>query len=198
MAQSDRIFEATSFFRPCEVSRTTISNYLKVLEATFIVHVIKPFNSYRPTEIVSAPKVYAFDTGFVCYHRGWHELRREDLGLLWEHFVLNELQAHLQSREIHYWRDKRGHEVDFVWVKRGRNPMAIECKWSAADFDPTNLQAFQRQYPQGEFFVVASDVEPPFSRAYGDISVRFVGLSSLVEIILNSFGYRFAKGNVPL
>lgn len=186
MTQSGGIFEATSFSRPCEVSRATISNYLKVLEATFVVHVIRPFSSYRPTEVISAPKVYAFDTGFVCYHRGWHQLRREDMGLLWEHFVLNELQAYLQSRQICYWRDKRGHEVDFVLSHRGRNPIAIECKWSASEFESTNLQAFQRQYPKGQFFVVANDVERPFNRNYGDISVRFVGLSDLVEVVLNA------------
>jgi hypothetical protein len=45
------------------------------------------------------------------------ELRREDFGLLWEHYVLNELQATMQTREINYWRDKSGHEVDFVLAK---------------------------------------------------------------------------------
>ena len=64
--------------------------------------------------IVAAPKVYGFDTGFVCYYRGWSHLRQEDFGLLWEHFVLNEIMAQTQSREIHYWRNKRGLEVDFV------------------------------------------------------------------------------------
>jgi hypothetical protein len=93
LAQSGGIFEATSFAKPCEVNRSTISNYLKALEATFVAHVLRPFHSHRSTEIVAAPKVYAFDTGFVCYHRGWHQLRRQDLGILWEHFVLNELQA---------------------------------------------------------------------------------------------------------
>src|SRR5579875_2289650 len=87
MAQSGGVFEATRFAQPCEVSRTTIANYLKVLEATFVAHVIRPFSSHRPSEIVSAPRVYAFDTGFVCYYRGWQELRQQDLGELWEHFV---------------------------------------------------------------------------------------------------------------
>jgi len=36
-----------------------------------------------------------------------------------EHFVLNEMQAHMQAREVRYWRDKRGHEVDFVLARRG-------------------------------------------------------------------------------
>jgi predicted AAA+ superfamily ATPase len=128
MAQSSAIFKATQFARPCEVSRTTISNYLSVLEATFVVHVVRPFSTHRATEIVSAPKVYGFDTGFVCYHRGWYELRREDLGLLWEHFVLNEIHAQLQTRQINYWRDKRGHEIDFVIAERSRPPIALECK----------------------------------------------------------------------
>ena len=181
MAQSGGIFEATTFARPCAVSRTTIANYLAVLEATFVVHVLRPYSSHRATEIVSAPKVYGFDTGFVCYHRGWHTLRRDDMGLLWEHYVLNEMHAHLQSRDIRYWRDKRGHEVDFVLARRKNPPLAIECKWSASELDPTNLQAFRRSYARGENFVVAHDVDRSFSRSYGDLSVKFLSLSALVS-----------------
>jgi hypothetical protein len=194
IAQSGGIFEATRFACPCEVSRPTITNYLSVLETTFVVHVLRPFSSHRPTEIVSAPKVYAFDTGFVCYHRGWHTLRHEDLGLLWEHFVLNELQASLQSRRIGYWRDKRGHEVDFVLTRRGRAPIAIECKWSATEFDATNLRAFWRQYPHAECFVVAHDVERTFHRTYDDLSVSFIGLSALVESVLTLSTHREERG----
>jgi predicted AAA+ superfamily ATPase len=62
MAQSGGIFDATRFAGPCEVSRPTITNYLCVLEATFVAHVIRPFSTRRPTEIVAAPKVYGFDT----------------------------------------------------------------------------------------------------------------------------------------
>ncbi|MCK4539486.1 MAG: ATP-binding protein [Candidatus Krumholzibacteria bacterium] len=183
LAQSGGIFEATRFAGPCEVSRTTISNYLAVLEATFVAHVIKPFNSHRPTEIVSAPKVFGFDTGFVCYHRGWNELRADDYGILWEHFVLNEMQASLQTRKINYWRDKRGHEVDFVLVRPGNKPIAIESKWSADGFDPGNLYAFRKQYPSGENYVVARDVKRKYSRKYRDISVEFVSLPDLIARI---------------
>ena len=63
--QSGGIFEATRFPKPFEVSRTAINKYLKVLEETYVVHVIKPFSSYKPTEIISVPKVYAFDTRFI-------------------------------------------------------------------------------------------------------------------------------------
>jgi hypothetical protein len=183
IAGSGGIFEATRFARPCEVSRTTIANYLAVLEATFVVHVVRPFTSHSPTEIVAAPKVYAFDTGFVCYYRGWHALRPDDLGQLWEHFVLNELHANLQSREIHYWRDKQGHELDFVLARRGMPPVAIECKWKAEEFDPAALLAFRRRYPQGTSYVVAQDVERSFVRHAKGVEVQFVSLSGLVAAL---------------
>jgi predicted AAA+ superfamily ATPase len=185
MAQSGGIFEATKFTRPCEVSRTTIANYLAVLEGTFVAHVIRPYSSHRPTEIISAPKVFGFDTGFVCYHRGWHQLRNDDLGLLWEHLVLNEMHAHLQSREIRYWRDKRGHEVDFIVARRRNSPLAIECKWSSSDFEAGNVQAFRRSYPNGNNLVVANDVQRSFTRSYGGLSVRFVNLSAFIAELMN-------------
>ena len=180
MAQSGSLFEANRFARPCEVSRGTISNYLSVLEATFVVHVIRPFSSHRPTEIVAAPKVYGFDTGFVCYHRGWSQLRQEDLGPLWEHFVLNEIMGQTQAREISYWRDKRGHEVDIVLARARDNPIAIECKWSASAFSPRPLLAFRRQYPNGKNFVVSNDIDRPFARDYNGAHVKFVNLDTLI------------------
>jgi predicted AAA+ superfamily ATPase len=179
LAQSGAMFEATRFARPCEVSRTTIANYLAVLEASFVAHVIRPFSSRRQQEIVSAPKVYGFDTGFVCAFRGWSLLRPEDRGLLWEHLVLNEMHARLQTRDIRYWRDKRGHEIDFVVVRRGAPPVAVECKWSASGLDWTNLRAFAAAYPKATAIVVAQDAKGTSTRRDGALAVRVIGLSSL-------------------
>jgi len=183
LAHSGGLFEATRYAKPCEVSRTTIANYLAVLEATFVVHVVRPFSTFKPTEIIAAPKVYGFDTGFVCAHRGWRELRPEDFGSLWEHFVLNELHAALQHRDIRTWRDKQGHEVDFVLVPRGRPPVAIECKWSSTDVNLRGLAAFRRRYPDGPSFVVCHDATPPFSRDLDGHEVRFVDARAVVRAV---------------
>jgi len=183
MGQSGGIFEASRFTGPCEVSRPTISNYLSVLEATYVAHIVRPFSSNKAAEVISAPKVYGFDTGFVCYYRGWRELRREDMGLLWEHYVLNEIQGRLQIRNVMYWRDKRGHEIDFVVAGRGRPPMAIECKWSATEFDPHNLKRFRERYPEGDSLVAAADVEKPFVRNYKGIEATFVNLTGLIDAL---------------
>ena len=180
LVQSGGMFEATRFARDCEVSRTTITNYLAVLEATYVAHVLRPFSSRRATEIIAAPKVYAFDTGFLCHARGWNTLRNDDLGVLWEHFVLNEMHGRLQSREIRYWRDKKQCEIDFVIARRGKSPIAIECKWSADGFDARNLAAFRKIHPAGENYVVSRDVKRPYRATLAGLSVQFVGLENLI------------------
>ena len=184
MTNSAGIFEATKYAKLCEVSRHSIGNYLSALEATYLAHVIRPFSSRRATEIVSAPKVYAFDTGFVCYHRGMGEVRQDDCGFLWEHLVLDELHARLQTRNIQYWRDKHGHEVDFVLARRGGPPTAIECKWSASDFDARNVRAFRHQYPDGDNVVVCSDVHRAYAREIGGVMVKFMGLGEVADLLV--------------
>ena len=183
LVNSGGIFEAAKYAVPCEVSRPTIANYLAVLEATYVAQVIRPYNTRGLSEIVSAPRVYAFDTGFVCAFRGWDTLRSEDLGHLWEHLVLNELQARLGRQYVAYWRDKRGHEVDFVMLCRGKAPVAIECKWQAGQFDAAGIRAFRRRYPDGPNFLVANDVDRSFTRHIGDLTVRVHSLQSLVDAL---------------
>jgi predicted AAA+ superfamily ATPase len=190
-AQSGGVFEATRFAAPCEVSRQTISNYLAALEATFAAHVVRPFSSRRSTEIVAAPKVYGFDTGFVSYYRGWDTARPDDLGILWEHYVLNEMQGRLQQRAPHYWRNKQGAEVDFVVTRRGSaEPIAIECKWKAASFEPASLAAFRRIYPEGPSLVVAADVKTPYRRSFDGFEVDFVSLDQLIDRVSAHTGPR--------
>ena len=178
--RSGGVFEATRFSAPCEVSRTTIAGYLRILEDTLVVHVVRPYSTRRATEVVAAPKVYGFDTGFVCLFKGWERLRDEDRGALWEHYVLNEYLGRLQKRNVRYWRDKRGHEVDFVIADRG-NLTAVECKWRADGFDPRNLRAFRNAYPAGDNFVVTSDTDRSYVRDHRGVRLRFVGLAELIR-----------------
>jgi predicted AAA+ superfamily ATPase len=187
--QSGGMFEASKFAQQSGVSAPTIANYLRVLEATWMAQRIKPFSEGKRTEIVAAPKVFGFDTGFVSFFKGWETLRKEDMGILWEHILLNELSAHLPHQEIMYWRDKRGHEIDFIIKKRGQAPIAIECKLSAEYFEPRNLYIFRNQYSEGRNFVVSNNIESDYSKRYKNIIVEFVSINSLIDKLLNNFDY---------
>ncbi len=78
-------------------------------------------------------------------------------------------------------RRSSGHKIDFVWAVRSGNPLAIECKWSADNFDASNLEAFRRQHLQGDNLVLAADVKAAFQRNYGALKVRFEGLDAFVS-----------------
>lgn len=181
LARSGGVVEASNLASLCEVSRQTVVRYLNVLDATSIVHIIRPFSTNRPDEIIAAPKVYGFDTGFVCHFRGWADLRPEDLGDLWEHYVLNEIHARTQGRVVSYWRDRHNHEVGLVLARRRRHPIAIACEWSASGFDARNLRSFRHQYPDGENWLVARDVDRPYQRTIDGMRVEFIGVGDLAE-----------------
>ncbi|MHB1002626.1 MAG: ATP-binding protein [Thermoleophilia bacterium] len=180
---SGAVFEATRYAGPCEISRPTVASYLRVMEDTFAAHVIRPFHTGRPAEITSAPKVYAFDTGFVCYFRGLGDLTCDNLANLWEHFILNEIQSRTQTRDILYWRDKHGYAVDFILTDAALPPIAIQSCWRADEADIRSLKYFRRQYPGGENWVVANDVSKSFEISEKGMTFKFMGLKDLAGVL---------------
>jgi predicted AAA+ superfamily ATPase len=117
---------------------------------------VRPFHQGGRQEIVSQPRVYAFDTGFVCHARGILELRESDCGQLLENLVLESLQS-IPSVKVHYWRTKQQAEVDFVVPVSRDRVDAIECKWKSGKFDPGHLRRFREDYPGGRNVLVCSD-----------------------------------------
>lgn len=162
LTRSGQLCELSRLASACGASRQTLSNYLGVLEATGAVHVLRPFANNPQKEIVSMPKVFGFDTGFVCYARGWRDLRHEDLGGLWEHLVLDELRARFAPERLFYWRDKQKREVDFILAERGKPPLAIECKWKLKSGQTKHFSAFQHLYPDARFILVTTDSAEPY------------------------------------
>jgi len=78
--------------------------------------------------------------------------------------------------------------------RRGRPPLAIECKTSANDFDPKNLRAFHQLYPDSALRVVAIDVDRPFEKTFGEVEVGFRGLAGLMEELIAASGRRKPGG----
>jgi hypothetical protein len=87
--------------------------------------------------------------------RGWDPLRPDDFDVLWEHMVLEYLDAHGHERKIQYWRDANGREIDFVMVRNREEVDAIECKWDPVQFDPEAIKLFRSYYPGGNNYVLS-------------------------------------------
>ena len=189
-AQSGGLCQLTSFTGPCEASRQTLANYLDMLALTGVVTVLRPYATNPQRELVAMPKVYAFDTGFVCHARGWASLRREDCGNLWEHLVLDELAFELGDGAVHYWRDKQKREVDFVISRRGCPPIAIECKWRSSAADYAGLNAFRSLHPEAICWLIAADRKTVIRRETRGGTVCEAGLENLPGLIASLPGGR--------
>lgn len=181
MKQSGGLFEVTRAAGALKISRPTIESHLQALEITQAVTVLRPFFGGGQKELVRMPKVYAFDTGFVSFSRGWDPLRPEDLGFLWEHMVLEFIQAQGDEPKVQYWRDTAGHEVDFV-MPRGRDAVdLIECKWSREELDPSAARTFRLYYPRGRNYLISPMTGRGYKKRLGGLEFLVCGPSGWRE-----------------
>ena len=148
--------------RLSELSFPTVKAHLESLATAHAVHLLRPFHGGGRREIVSRPKCYAFDTGFVTFEKGWETIRDDDRGLLWEHLVLDALRFRHPDERLFYWRDKAGRELDFV-VRHDRDRVDLfECKIDPDELDPAGVETFRAAYPQGENYLVSPVVKEPY------------------------------------
>jgi len=131
-----QILNKTDLAAPLGVSVPTISEWLRVLEITSQIIVVPPYFENLGKRLIKTPKVYWGDSGFACYLLGITseaELQRSPfLGQLFEGFVAAEIlksQVNQGGRkELYYFRDQQGLEVDFLLPKPNAGLWLIECK----------------------------------------------------------------------
>jgi len=179
MRQSGGLLDYTSLAQLSGLSRPTVTAHIEAMAVAHAVCLLRPFHGGRRGELTRRPKCYAFDTGFVTFMRGWDRLREDDRGMLWEHLVLDVLRVGAGDRNLSFWRDSAGHEVDFVVRGSGQQAHAVECKATPDRFDAKSLALFRQAYPDGENYVVCPGVLTPYERRYGDLLIRFCGASHL-------------------
>jgi len=165
--QSGGQFEVTKTATALGITRPTVESHVSALEITNALTLVRPFHGGGLNELVKQPKIYAFDTGFVSYVRGWDPIRQDDYGPLWEHLVLEHLQAHFPETPPLYWRDKQGREIDFVLPRQRGEVDVIECKWNSKAFDGGALGVFRTYYPKGKNYLLTPSAAPAHLKRLG-------------------------------
>lgn len=180
MRQSGGQFEITKTASALSIGRPTVENHLRALELTHAVTTVRPFFGGGRKEIIKMPKIYGFDTGFVSFCRGWDPLRPDDYGILWEHLVLEYLQAHLYNQTLQYWRDADGREIDFVMVRNRDEVDAIECKWNPDQFNADALKIFRSFYSRGKNYLICPVSAPGYMKRVSDMDIHICNPEALV------------------
>ena len=119
----------------CGVAQPTARRWLSVLEASFIVTLLRPWHRNFSKRLVKAPKLHFIDTGLLCYLlriRTSEDLRlHSSRGAVFESFVVSELTKRAlnagRDPDLYFWRDSRGREID-VLVDLGPQQILVEAK----------------------------------------------------------------------
>ena len=156
--------------RDMNVSPKTLTTYLDILQALFIVFVVRPWGHNIARATLLQPKVYFYDTGLVQGNEG---IRFENLVAC--HLLKN---AHWQTDSLgqptglHYIRTKDGAEIDFCLSdESGPTPALthlIECKTADTHLHRA-LARFAAQHPQATSLQLVRDLVQPQER--GGISI---------------------------
>src|SRR5258705_12246081 len=139
-----QILNKTDLAAPLGVSVPTISEWLHVLEITSQIIIVPPYFENLGKRLVKTPKVYWGDSGLACYLLGITseaELQRSPfLGQLFEGFVAAEIlksQVNQGGRkELYYFRDQQGLEVDFLLPRLNAGLWLIESKAGKTVYPP--------------------------------------------------------------
>ena len=162
------------------VSSTTVSSWLSVLEASFLVYRLKPWFSNVSKRFVKSPKIYFAETGLAAHLLGirtpaqlaTHPLR----GALFENMCVMDVRKRFlnagEDAPISFLRTEKGFEIDLL-IHEASGIRPVEIK-SAMTFNRNlvrNLEAFAREEPAASSPVLLYDGSPIPSFGNRNVSV---------------------------
>jgi len=133
-----QLVNLSSLAGDCGISQPTAKAWLSILEASFVVFLLRPFHTNLRKRLVKMPKLHFYDTGLVCYLLGIrtaeqlhsHPLR----GSIFETWVVSEINKQRTHqglrRGLSFYRDRSGTEVDLV-IEHPERLTLIETKSAA-------------------------------------------------------------------
>ena len=130
-----QMFNMARLSNSLDVSANTVKTYIDLLEQTFMVRTLKPYEANLGKRLVKSPKVYIRDTGIL--HALLNINNFNDLlghiviGSSWEGFVIENILAELPDCKGCFYRTAAGAEIDLI-IERGNKKVAVECKSSMA------------------------------------------------------------------
>ena len=133
-----QILNRTDLAAPLGVTIPTISEWLRILEVTGQIILVPPYFENFGKRLVKSPKIYWGDAGLACHLLGIQsqaELDRSPfLGSIFEGFVASEILKSQINRghrkELYYFRDQQGLEIDFLIPQPNARFWLVEAKAS--------------------------------------------------------------------
>ena len=136
-ARIGSLFNASELGAEVGVSSKTISHWLSVLQASYLITLLPPYYENIPKRLVKSPKLYFNDPGLACYLldiESPQQLDRDKMrGAIFENIIVMEAIKHRYNMGLEggvfFYRDSNQNEVDLL-IKQEGELTAIEVKSS--------------------------------------------------------------------
>ena len=172
-----RLLNQSELARDVAMPQPTVHRHLNLLETGCLLARLAPFASNPITGLVKARKLYWSDCGLAAWLanvRSAEDLRnRADQGFWLEQTIFQSLQSWRAldpaGRRLWFWRDRSGHEVDFVLEKNGAL-VALEVKTArqVSLADASGIEAFRHSLRDGKRFKRGVVLNAGAARTLGD------------------------------
>jgi predicted AAA+ superfamily ATPase len=134
-ARTGQLLNLASLGADCGITSVTAKQWLSVLQASYIVTLLKPHHRNFGRRLVKAPKLYFCVVGLAAWLLDIRDAATLDThaarGALFETHVIGELMKQRlnagQALDLCFWRDNVGHEVD-VLIDNAQGLQALEIK----------------------------------------------------------------------
>ena len=136
-ARIGSLFNASELGAEVGVSSKTISHWLSVLQASYLITLLPPYYENIPKRLVKSPKLYFNDPGLACFLLDIEtpqQLDRDKMrGAIFENMIVMEAIKHRYNMGLEggvfFYRDSNQNEVDLL-IKQEGELTAIEVKSS--------------------------------------------------------------------
>jgi predicted AAA+ superfamily ATPase len=134
-ARTGQLLNLSALGADCGISAVTAKQWLTVLEASYIVALLRPHHNNFGKRLVKTPKLYFLDSGLAAWLLGIRDAQTLEThasrGALFETWVFSELYKHSlnagQTPALHFWRDSTGNEIDLIdETAQGLRPIEIK------------------------------------------------------------------------
>jgi predicted AAA+ superfamily ATPase len=131
-----QLVNLTSLGNDCGISDKTVTRWLSILEASYVIYLMRPHHTKLGKRLIKSPKLYFYDPGLACYllrikeqEIATHPLK----GGLFETFIIADILKNFyhtsRTPHLYFWQDKVGHEVDCL-IDEGSYVIPVEVKAS--------------------------------------------------------------------
>ena len=136
-ARIGSIFNASELAAQLGVDSKTVSHWLSVLQASYLITLLPPYFENVSKRVVKSPKLYFTDPGLACFLldiESPRQLERDKMrGAIFENYVVMEVVKHRYNHGmlggVYFYRDSHQNEVDILLKQEGEIT-AIEVKAS--------------------------------------------------------------------